>query len=91
MTKKIRIRQNKSCQCHKTAFNAVHMSDDEPAPTPEVTILGIRINDDLRTKIREAARLEERTESSFARFYLGRAADAVLSETTNTSAEAAIQ
>ncbi len=62
------------------------MSDDESAPTTEMTILGIRIHDDLRNKIREAARLEERTESSFARYYLSRAADAVLTEpqTANT-------
>ena len=44
----------------------------------ENTTLGIRIPEDLRAKIREAARLEERTESSFARFHLGRAAEAVL-------------
>jgi uncharacterized protein (DUF1778 family) len=58
------------------------MSDDAPAPTTdnaEATILGIRIPEDLRTRIKEAAAREERTESSFARFYLGRAADEVLS------------
>lgn len=45
-----------------------------------MTVLGIRVPDDLRAKIREAAKLEERTESSFARFYLGRAAEQVLAE-----------
>jgi hypothetical protein len=54
------------------------MSDAESDDTTGVSTLGIRIPEELRAKIREAARLEERTESSFARFYLGRAADAVL-------------
>jgi uncharacterized protein (DUF1778 family) len=57
------------------------MTDDAPSPTTdntEATILGIRIPEELRTKIKEAAAREERTESSFARYYLGRAADEVL-------------
>ena len=45
-----------------------------------ITTLGIRIPEDLRAKIREAARMESRTESSFARYYLSRAADAVIAE-----------
>lgn len=68
------------------------MSDDEgkneggnegrPAAEAEVVMstLGIRVPDELRAKIREAARLEGRTESSFARFYLVKAADAVIEE-----------
>ena len=66
------------------------MATQEPQDdAAEITTLGIRIPDELRAKIREAAKLEERTESSFARFYLGKAAEAVLSataETTNTGA-----
>jgi uncharacterized protein (DUF1778 family) len=57
------------------------MTDDEATPTTEnteATILGIRIPEELRGKIKEAAAREERTESSFARYYLGRAADEVL-------------
>lgn len=45
-----------------------------------MSTLGIRIPEDLRAKIREAARLEARTESSFARYYLSRAADVVIAE-----------
>jgi len=56
------------------------MADDTSDDTIEPTTLGIRIPDDLRAKIREAARIEQRTESSFARFYLSKAADAVLIE-----------
>ena len=60
------------------------MADEQPVTneeTTESTTLGIRIPDDLRAKIREAARIEQRTESSFARFYLSKAADSVLSDT----------
>lgn len=61
------------------------MSNDQPH---EMSVLGIRLPEELREKIREAARLEERTESGFARFYLNKAAESVLSvETTNTSAQ----
>ena len=58
------------------------MSDDEAEDTVGngMGTLGIRIPEELRAKIREAARLEERTESSFARYYLSRAADVVLAE-----------
>ena len=62
------------------------MADDTPEDTNETTTLGIRVPDELRSKIREAAKLEQRTESSFARFYLSRAADAVLSETQSEPA-----
>lgn len=55
------------------------MSDDERANN-EVTTLGIRVPEELREKIREAARIEHRTESSFARYYLTKAAEAVLAD-----------
>lgn len=48
--------------------------------TSEQAILGVRVPEELRAKIREAAKLENRTESSFARHYLARAADAVLAD-----------
>lgn len=54
---------------------------DLPKQEPSApTMLGIRIPEDLRAKIKEAARLEGRTESSFARFYLSKAADKSLTE-----------
>jgi uncharacterized protein (DUF1778 family) len=56
------------------------MSDDTYTDTAETTTLGIRIPEDLRAKIREAAKLEERTESGFARYYLNKAADAALAQ-----------
>jgi uncharacterized protein (DUF1778 family) len=56
------------------------MADDE-ADEVTMTTLGVRIPEDVRAKIREAAKLEERTESSFARYYLNRAAELVLGET----------
>lgn len=40
------------------------------------TILAVRIPASLRERIRDAAKREDRTESSFARFYLGKAAEA---------------
>ena len=66
------------------------MADGEAEDGMEtmVTTLGIRIPDDLRAKIREAARLEERTESSFARYYLSKAADLVLAENGTDAAGA---
>lgn len=67
------------------------MATEEPQQdSTEFTTLGIRIPDELRAKIREAAKLEDRTESSFARYYLGRAADTVIcaaAETTNAAGE----
>jgi len=41
----------------------------------ETTILAIAIHENLRKRIKAAASREHRTESSFARFYLERAAD----------------
>jgi len=57
-----------------------NMSDEalDPNDTNETTLLGIRIPEQLRARIKEAAAREERTESSFARYYLGLAADEVL-------------
>jgi uncharacterized protein (DUF1778 family) len=54
------------------------MPDDEDEAT--ITTLGIRIPDEIRSKIKEAAKIEGRTESGFARFYLSKAADAVIAE-----------
>lgn len=60
----------------------------EPKPKP---ILGIAMDADTRNKIRQAAAIEERTESAFARRHLVRAAEAVIAgatiETTNTEAD----
>jgi uncharacterized protein (DUF1778 family) len=53
-----------------------------PDEESQMTVLGVRVPEDLRSKIREAARLEDRTESSFARYYLSRAADTVLQTAT---------
>ena len=44
------------------------------------TMLGVRIPESLRTRIKAAADKEHRTESSFARFYLEKAADEILAE-----------
>jgi len=53
--------------------------DDEPTDeTARYSVLGIRIADEQRNKIKEAAKLEDRTESSFARFHLTRAAESVI-------------
>ena len=41
---------------------------DEPTTTE--TILAVRIPADQRDKIRQSAKIEERTESAFARFHL---------------------
>jgi uncharacterized protein (DUF1778 family) len=51
---------------------------NEPATTESV--LAIRMDSDLRDKIRAAAKAEERTESAFGRFHLSAAADAVLNK-----------
>jgi uncharacterized protein (DUF1778 family) len=61
----------------------------EEIPTPNETILAVKIPEEQREKIRAAAKLEERTESGFARFHLIRAAEAALAttETTNTGSE----
>jgi predicted DNA-binding protein len=53
------------------------MTDDAPQTIAE-TILAIRIPKELRARIKTAAQRKERTESSFARYYLGRAADEVI-------------
>jgi uncharacterized protein (DUF1778 family) len=63
------------------------MSNDETENDPSITTLGIRIPEELRTKIREAAKLEDRTESSFARYYLSRAADSVIAEQLQPAAD----
>lgn len=53
-------------------------NDTAPDDPVNYSVLGIRIPEDQREKIRQAAKIEERTESSFARFHLGKAADAVI-------------
>jgi uncharacterized protein (DUF1778 family) len=63
------------------------MSNDETENDPSITTLGIRIPEELRAKIREAAKLEDRTESSFARYYLSRAADVVIAEQLQPAAD----
>ena len=63
------------------------MSNDETENDPNITTLGIRIPEELRAKIREAAKLEDRTESSFARYYLSRAADVVIAEQLQPAAD----
>jgi uncharacterized protein (DUF1778 family) len=63
------------------------MSNDETENDPSITTLGIRIPEELRAKIREAAKLEDRTESSFARYYLSRAADAVIAAEIQPTAD----
>ena len=45
------------------------------------TVLAIQIGRGLRQRIKAAALTEHRTESSFARYYLERAADAALAST----------
>lgn len=50
---------------------------DEETESLEMTILAVRIPKELRERIKAAAIREDRTESSFARFYLGKAAEAV--------------
>jgi len=59
------------------------MTDD--TPTTE-TVLAVRIPADQREKIKTAAKIEERTESAFARFHLIPIAEEVIAaaETTNT-------
>ena len=52
------------------------------------TVLAIQIERGLRQRIKAAASAEHRTESSFARYYLERAADAALTATCNTEGEA---
>lgn len=59
------------------------MANETPNETQGTAVLGIRMEEDLREKIREASRLEGRTESNFARFYLGKAADVVISKNTS--------
>ena len=54
------------------------MPDDEDQDTQ--TILAARIPESLRARIREAAKREERSESAFVRFHMGRIADGVLAE-----------
>lgn len=51
----------------------------ESATTTE-SVLAIRMDSDLREKIRAAAKAEERTESAFGRFHLSAAADDVLNK-----------
>lgn len=56
------------------------MPDDERDDATDNTILGVRMPTDLRERLKEAARREDRTESSFARYYLSKAADRSLAE-----------
>lgn len=51
------------------------------------TILAAKIPSHLRARIREAAKREERSESAFVRYHLGRIADAVLAEDEPTAAD----
>lgn len=60
---------------------------DEITDKTEHTVLGVRMTTEQRDRIREAARIEDRTESSFARFYLSKAADAVIELETPTEAQ----
>jgi hypothetical protein len=59
---------------------------DDDEPTQETTILAARIPESLRARIREAAKREERSESAFVRFHLGRIAEAVLATPTEGEA-----
>lgn len=56
--------------------------------TADNTILAVRIPSDLRARIKAAADREDRTESSFARFYLSRAADAAIQAATGEAPDA---
>ena len=60
------------------------MADDEQE-TNEMTILAVRIPTELRERIRDAAKREERTESSFARYYLGKAAEEIETQNAQTA------
>jgi predicted DNA-binding protein len=60
------------------------MADDEQE-TNEMTILAVRIPTELRERIRDAAKREERTESSFARYYLGKAAEEIETQNAQTT------
>lgn len=56
-------------------------------PTTTETILAVRIQADQRDKIKQAAKIEERTESAFARYYLIQIAEHIISKTETTGAE----
>jgi hypothetical protein len=58
-------------------------------PDSETTILAIQIERGLRQRIKAAASAEHRTESSFARYYLERAAEAALASGTSPTEEVA--
>ena len=45
------------------------------------TILAVRIPEEQREKIRTASKLEERSESGFARYHLIKSAEAVIADT----------
>ena len=45
------------------------------------TILAVRIPEEQREKIRTASKLEERSESGFARYHLIKIAEAVIADT----------
>jgi hypothetical protein len=60
------------------------MPDDEDTQT---TVLAARIPEALRARIREAAKREDRSESSFVRFHLGRIADQILNEPKEAAPE----
>jgi len=59
------------------------MSDNEAADDSGTTILGIRLESDLRDRIKALAAAEGRTESGFVRFYLSRLVE--LQETTEVA------
>ena len=62
------------------------MPDETTDPDTETTILAIQIERGLRQRIKAAAGAEHRTESSFARYYLERAADTALATTVEGEA-----
>jgi uncharacterized protein (DUF1778 family) len=51
------------------------------------SVLGIRMPEEQREKIREAAKLEERSEAGFARYHLTRIAETVIAESQAQAAE----
>lgn len=65
-------------------FNKARRANQNMETTDEqMTVLAIRIPSELRERIKAAAAREHRTESSFGRFYLERAADAALAVETS--------
>jgi uncharacterized protein (DUF1778 family) len=66
-------------------------NEADPETDSTTTLLGIRVPAALREKIRQAAQIEGRTESGFARFYLGKAAEAALTESADSQPTTAAQ